>query len=261
MKYINFLALFLVFFLCSCGHNITHTDRGTGLALRIPLPDGSSLIDLKIGKIDSTTTVLRGGATYDASASTGGSMLGPMGTSDRIQVSTVPQINQGYVAQVLTSKDTPAEVKIALTKYLVEQKAPTPLPTATKTIGAASTTDLKQPVANPATTGWDKVTETAGEAIPKIVPPVTDAAKEMTKSATEMVSTSVKEVAEATENSVKQVSDASESWVKNIKWIVVIAGICFIIIAGIIVYFLIKRKKKSITEKVVQQVVEKTISE
>jgi hypothetical protein len=99
MKYIKILLpLYCLFFLCSCGHNITHTDRGTGFILRIPLPDGSSLIDLKLGKIDSTTTVLRGGATYDSSASTGGSILGPMGTSDRIQVSTVPQLNEGYAA-------------------------------------------------------------------------------------------------------------------------------------------------------------------
>jgi len=56
--------------LISCGHSITHTDRGTGLIIRIPLPGGSSLIDIKIGKIDSITTVLRGRTSYDSVAST-----------------------------------------------------------------------------------------------------------------------------------------------------------------------------------------------
>jgi hypothetical protein len=44
------LILVVLSVISGCGHNITHTDRGTGLALRIPLPDGSSLIDFKCRK-------------------------------------------------------------------------------------------------------------------------------------------------------------------------------------------------------------------
>jgi len=146
------LSLGVLLLCCSCGHNITHTDRGTGVIMRIPLPDGSSLIDLKLGKIDSTTTVLRGGATYDSAASTGGSLFGTMGTSDRVQVSTIPQLNEGNLRDVLNDNKTPKEVKIALIQYLINQKAPTPLPTATKTIGAATGTDLKKAEATPGTT-------------------------------------------------------------------------------------------------------------
>lgn len=153
MKYLKFLCgLILCFLCCSCGHNITHTDRGTGLVARIPLPDGSSLIDLKVGKIDSTTTVLRGGSTYDSAASTGGSLFGTMGTSDRIQVSTIPQLNEGNIREILIDKNTPKEVKIALIQYLIKQKAPKSLPAATKAIGAATGADLNNPIAEPETT-------------------------------------------------------------------------------------------------------------
>src|SRR5574344_518401 len=89
------LVTVLSMILFGCGHSITHTDRGTGMVARIPLPDGSSLIDLKFGKIDSTTTILRGGASYDSIASTGGSVFGSGGTSDRIFISTIPQLNEG----------------------------------------------------------------------------------------------------------------------------------------------------------------------
>ena len=59
-KIISLFFCIITLLLCSCGHNIAHIDRGTGLKLRIPMPDGTALVDLSIGKIDSTTFILRG---------------------------------------------------------------------------------------------------------------------------------------------------------------------------------------------------------
>lgn len=134
----SFAVFAIAVCLISCGHSITHTDRGTGLVIRIPLPDGSSLIDLKIGKIDSTTTVLRGGTSYDSIASTGGSINGAMGTSDRIQISTIPQLNEGYTAEVLQSKYTSEGVKkLLINSYMSKAKPNDPLPSKSISIGSA----------------------------------------------------------------------------------------------------------------------------
>lgn len=177
--------------------------------MRIPLPDGSSLIDLKVGKIDSTTTVLRGGATYNSATSTGGSMFGPMGITEHIQVSTIPQVNEGYIAEILTSKDAPPEVKIALTQYLVQQRAPKAIPTSTKTVGAASAAGDNPPEAAPATTGIDKVTEQAAEVIEKATPHVTKAVSNVSSNVTSAV-----------EKSVESVADASTKWTGDLKLII-----------------------------------------
>lgn len=246
MKIIKTICCILcILFLCSCGHNITHTDRGTGLAVRIPLPDGSSLIDLKVGKIDSTTTVLRGGATYNSSTSTGGSVFGPMGTTEHIQVSTIPQMNEGYIAEVLTSKDCPAEVKIAVAQYLTKQKAPKPAPVSTKTVGAASALGKNPPVADPEQTGWDKVTEEAAEVIKTATPHVTKAASEVSKNASEAVT-----------KSVSSVSSASETWTNNLKVIVAFIVIGLLLLIGIVIFIIIKIKKRKVevTEKIIEKI-------
>jgi hypothetical protein len=190
-----------------------------------------------MGKIDSTTTVLRGNATYDAMASTGGTVFGPMGTTDRVLVKTGPQINEGYLADVLSAPEVPANVKIELVKYLTLQKAPETTPASTKCVGAAGATGETPPPAEPATTGWDKVTEKAAE----IIPPVAKTIGNTTKSV-------AKDVSNATEKSVTNVSKASVSWVTDIKSMIkycVLGIIGLIIIAWFIGIIIYKKKHKN----------------
>jgi hypothetical protein len=166
-------------------------------------------------------------------ASTGGTMFGPMGTTDRTLVKTTPQINEGYLAEVFTSPDVAPEVKIALAKYLTEKQAPVTTPTATKTVGAAGATGEKPPTAEPATTGWDKVTEKAAE----IIPPVTQTIGETTSNIT-------KDVATATADVTKNVTDTTTAWAGSFK-IIAIAIVCIVlfIIVPITILIFIKKKK------------------
>lgn len=78
-----------------------------------------------------------------------GGILGPMGTTDRIHLSTIPQVNEGYITDILTSKDATPEVKQALVKYLTVQKAPPTSPTTVKTIGAAAASGQDSPQVEP----------------------------------------------------------------------------------------------------------------
>lgn len=188
-----FLAytLILCCVLTGCGHTITHTDRGTGIIARIPLPDGSSLIDVKIGKIDSTTTVLRGNSTYDSSASTGGTLLGSASTSDRTFVATGIQLNEGYLKEVLTSPSVDPTTKIALTHAIMQVKAAQAKPTVTKSVGAATSSgDNPKSAVEPVAVGLDNIVNRAAEVAPKVVVPVTTAAKSVVKN----VSTTVDDV-------------------------------------------------------------------
>ena len=233
-----FVFLFLLYsstlMLCifGCGHNMVHVDKGLGFVSRIPLPDGNALIDVKIGKIDSTTLVLRGGANYDGGASTGGSIFGPAGTSDRMQLSTIPQLNEGYLADVLNNPYTKPEVKIAIVNYLVKQSAPTTSNYVTKSIGAAQA--VGDVTVEPVTTGVDKVIEKTAEVVPKITPPIANTVSDVSKN-----------VSIATADSVKEISQSSKAWIENIKGIVGYILIGFILLVFLIVYIIHKFKKKN----------------
>lgn len=67
-----------------------------------------------------------------------GTVLGPMGTTDRIHLSTIPQVNEGNIKDMLVSKNVSDDVKQMITTYLIQQKAPPIVPAAVKTIGAAA---------------------------------------------------------------------------------------------------------------------------
>ena len=235
LKWFSYLIVTLVFvsfvgMLCAvlsgCGHTITHTDRGTGLVARIPLPDGSSLIDLKIGKIDSTTTVLRGNSTYDSSASTGGTLFGSASTSDRTFVATGLQLNEGYLKEVLTSPDVDPDTKVALAKAIVQVKAAKSNPSVTKSVGAATSVGEKPDVeVQPVAVGVDNVVNKVAEVTPKVVAPVADATKSV-----------VKDVAST-------VSDVSEDWSSVfVKWWWVLVAV---VVAVVSIVIWIKKKKSS----------------
>ena len=220
------MILMLMFAMSGCGHTVTHTDRGTGLIARIPLPDGSSLIDIKVGKIDSTTTVLRGNSTYDSSASTGGTVFGSASTSDRTFVATGIQLNEGYMAEVLQSPDVDPATKVALAQALVQVQANKPRPTVTKAVGAATSSgDNPNTSVEPVAVGVDNVVNRVAEVTPKVVEPVAKATAEV-----------VKDAAVTTQKVSKDWSSVMNRW-----WIIVLAGL---IIVGAVVAFILKHYKK-----------------
>ena len=225
-----FLIISMFLMLCvtltGCGHTITHTDRGTGLVASIPLPDGSSLIDLKIGKIDSTTTVLRGNSTYDSAASTGGTLFGSASTSDRTFVATGMQLNEGYMKDVLTSPDVDPATKVALAQALVQVAAAKSKPTVTKAVGAATSSgENPDNKVEPVAVGLDNVVNRVAEVTPKVVEPVAKATTEV-----------VKDVATTTKS-------VSSDWSKVVnKWWIIAAGALLII--GAVVAFILRYIKK-----------------
>ena len=206
-----------------CGHSITHVDRGTGLVARIPLPDGSALIDLKVGKIDSTTTILRGNSTYDSSASTGGTLFGSASTSDRTFVATGIQLNEGYLKDVLTSPSVDPATKVAMVQAIAQVQAAKPKPTVTKAVGAATSTGEKPDTSvEPVAVGVDNVVNRVAEAAPKVVAPVASVTKDVVKDVTTTV------------------DGVSKDW--KLVWIVV--SVVVTIIAGLIAFIIWRIKRR-----------------
>ena len=157
MKKSLMLASFLAFFLCGCGgHNWIRADRGTGFMLRIPLPNGDSLIEIKGGEIDSTTAVLRGGSQFSSGRAVGGSLNNPLWLSDKntsetpnspltsggsandLQFSSCLQLNEGNIRDILTSPNVSTEAKIKLIEYLSTTKPNAIQPHKTTTVGAST---------------------------------------------------------------------------------------------------------------------------
>lgn len=145
MKYYLYIFSFIcvLFLLTSCGHNIVNVDRGIGLDIRVPLPfSGENIVALKIGQIDSTSLILRGNAEFKTDSSTTGSLNTEMGTGNtgtnnksnntsklgtsggigqNISFSTKPQLNEGYLRDVLADPNVSNETKAALVNYLIQQ--------------------------------------------------------------------------------------------------------------------------------------------
>lgn len=105
-----------------------------------------------------------------------------MSTSDRIHFSTIPQVNEGYVADILTSKNASPEVKKELITYLTKQKCPTPMSTTVKTIRRCGCFSVKMLLqSNQSIHGTDKLIDETAKVIPKITPVVADSAVQITK--------------------------------------------------------------------------------
>ena len=166
-----YIILFSLLFITGCGHNIICTDKGTGMLFKIPLPDGSSLLQMKIGNIESTRTILRGNATCDILTSTGGSIINQAGTTSRMLVRTGTQLNQGYIKDILTSKDLSNETKLALINFLAEQVNPQTTPVTIKSVGTAGSTD-KQSLKVEAIK--DELIDKTNDTIKTITPIITD---------------------------------------------------------------------------------------
>lgn len=173
---IFFALLAFILLLTGCGHNVTRTDRGVGLMLRVPLPDGSSLVEFKVGKIDSVVAAVRGGSTFETTSATGGSLFGTAGTADRVSLTAIPQINEGYIKDILTSDTVAPDIKQALSDYLVSRDPPTTVPTNISVVGSGVATG--EQVVQPMTTGldrwWDSTTHVVTDSVSSIADTISD---------------------------------------------------------------------------------------
>ena len=138
-KYLTFCFLCLAaFILTGCGHNIANIDRGIGLDLSIPVPfSGENIVSVKLGQIDSTSLILRGNTQFEsqsettgsASANTSGTTSGGAdgkgGITQKIKFTTGPQLNEGYLRDVLTDPNISKEDKAAMINALTKNSAST----------------------------------------------------------------------------------------------------------------------------------------
>lgn len=232
---VGFMTLSGIIMLClcltGCGHSFIHVDKGKGVVLRIPLPDGGSLVDFKMGMIDSTTAVIRGNTTYDSSASTGGASFTSAGTSDRIFLSTGMQLNEGYLKDVLTDPSVDTTTKVELAKAVAQMKPIPPLNTVTKTVSAATVSGGAASDIEPMKVGLDNVVDKVAQVAPKVVTPVADATKHVVKDVTTTVDT------------------ISNDWKTNVA-IIAIAVVFVLIIIALVIYGYL-RKRNNIDDIVV----------
>ena len=138
-KYLTFCFLCLAaFILTGCGHNIANIDRGIGLDLSIPVPfSGENIVSVKLGQIDSTSLILRGNTQFESesetagnaevnsSAVTEGKAGGKGGITQKIKFSTGPQLNEGYLRDVLVDPNVSKEDKSAMISALTKNSANT----------------------------------------------------------------------------------------------------------------------------------------
>ena len=165
---------------CAPGHSIMTVDRGVGLHFRIPLLlDGStdtSLIDLKMGSIDSATALIRGGTTFSANNAKGGG-LGSLSTGDYFIISSNPGLTEGYLRDVMSSPHVDAATKAKLAEYLLRnQGAPAPVSASAVSVSAAAASGSNPPEVKFATTGFDKIADT----VPEVVKPIANTVEHVT---------------------------------------------------------------------------------
>lgn len=226
----------LMFISCSllfvgCGHTMFHKVEGTGVYARIPLPNGSSLIEAAVGDMVISSGILRGGATLDENTSKGGT-FGSVSIGRHTHISTVPALNEGNIRDVLTSKDTDPKTKQLLAQYLITRQSPETPSSAVTAINAGSATGDKNttPEVKATKTGIDNVVDNVAETTPKIVTPIVQSSENVAKHVSTVV------------------GDKSESVIKSFmskSYIIIIAVIILLIIIAVIVLIIVKKKSKS----------------
>lgn len=190
-----------------CGHTMYHKVEGTGVYGRIPLPNGSSLVEAAAGDINITSAALRGGATLDENTSKGGT-FGAVSIARHTHVSTAPAMNEGNIKEVLTSPDVDPKTKQLVACYLITRTDVKPPAASVSSVNSASATGDKNniPEVKPTKTGMDNIVDKAADVAPKVIPPVVDSVADATV-----------DVAKSAENSVTNVSNASTKWIRRYK--------------------------------------------
>lgn len=212
-KIIEFCLVFVIMCtLFGCGHSVQSNSKGIGIDLSWT---GESYIpNVRVGYWDASTAVVRGNTSYTSTTATGGSLFNAGGTQTTTQLYAGPQLNEGYLKQVLISDKTSDQTKIEIAKAVFTAKVPTPAPSVARTTAAAGGTGEKVPQVDAISTGIDKAIETTGEVAKTAAPIVGDVT-----------------------------SDAIKETLKSTKTII-IAAILIVVLAGILIGSLYFRKKK-----------------
>lgn len=201
------ISLILLLACCGCGHTMYHKVEGTGVYGRIPLPNGSSLVEVAAGDINITSAALRGGATLDENTSKGGT-FGSVSIARHTHVSTIPAMNEGNIKEVLTSPNVDDKTKQLIACYLITREEAKPPAGAVSSVNSASVTgdENNMPKVKPTKTGLDNVVDKTAEIAPEVIPPVVESVTDATVN-----------VVKSAENSVSSVSIASTKWIRRYK--------------------------------------------
>ena len=219
-----FGTIVLCVWLTGCGHTAYHKVEGTGLYGRIPTPNGGSLIEVAIGDVSITSGLLRGGATYDENTSKGGT-FGSVSMGRHTYISTEPAINEGYAAEILTSKDTDPKTKQLIAQYYISRPTKQAQPSKTTSVNSATSSGASPAEATPTRTGVDNVVDKVAETTPKVVVPVANATKSVVK------------------DTATTVRSVSNDWSPTV-YLSIITGTAIVLIGLVIgVFFYIKKKK------------------
>ena len=227
--------------LAGCGHTMYHKVEGTGLYGRIPTPNGGSLVEVAIGDMSITSSILRGGATLDENTSKGGT-FGSVSIAKHTHISTVPAMNEGNIRDVLSSPNTDDKTKQLVAQYLITRTQSPPPAAAVTSVNSGSATGSKDaiPDVKPTKTGLDNVVDKAAE----VVPPVVDCVSTNTAEV-------VKDVSNNIENGVIKTSGSFFDKIKSIGiWLIICLAL--IILVGEILYFYSKRQKEKVNEKLLK---------
>jgi hypothetical protein len=238
------LILFYLLFLTGCGHSIVRTDRGTGLHLRVPNPfnQGESFVDFKIGNIDTSMAVIRGNTTFDSTSAKGGSLTGIGGISERITVAAKAQLNEGYVAEVLTSPNVDSSTKIEIAKYLALSNAPKVSDSKSISIGAAAGSGDKSNEITPEKTGIDNIVDKTADTIIKITPDVAKATENTVSNISKDVADTTQhisnDVADTTQHVAEVAGDVTEEFGNAILHHIILSFLIAITLTIVIVFFI-----------------------
>lgn len=242
MSPICFIAGLLAILLTGCGHTMFHKVEGTGLYGRIPTPNGGALIEVAIGDMTITSGILRGGAVYEDNGSKGGT-FGSVSLGRRTYMATAPSVNEGYIAEILTSPDADPVTKQKVAEYLITREQPTTPSSSTSSVNASTGTGDNPPKVEPTRTGVDHITSTVGEVVPEVTPVIADATVKSVDSVTDMVEDVADDVASVS-------NDWSSTWDTTVI-VICIVVVLLLIAIGILIWKVVakvvaKRKEKEL---------------
>lgn len=227
------VCVFIALTLTGCGHVVFTDTKVNGVDATIPLPDGQR-VGARIGVIEQTTATVRGNTSFVTQNAAGGGVFSGSASTGRVSMlSTGPQLNEGYMTEVLTSPNVPEAVKIALAEKYLTVKAPMVHPASTKTLGAALGSGENPPSVEPVSTGLDKVIEKSAEVLPKVTPALADATKSIVNN---------------TVSTVGDTSTSAFSTIKSVSRVVTIIVGLVVLLAGLVTFVYYKLKKKSKAE-------------
>lgn len=230
-KYLKYFTTFFMLGLVGCGHSTYHKVEGTGLYGRVPLPNGTSLVEVAIGDLSITSGILRGGTTLDENTSKGGT-FGTVSLGRHTTLRTEPAMNEGNLRDVLTSSNVDNKTKQKIAEYLITRtQLPPPASAVTSVNSGAATGDKESiPQATPTKTGIDNAVDKVAEVTPKIVEPIADNASKV-----------ITNISNDIEQGTSNVVNGFWNTIKSIKtWIIISLGI--IIITFLTIYHILKKK-------------------